>query len=119
MGTRANIIVKDRYIAIQLYLHLDGYPDGAAGVLESLKEALPFAWKLPRMEADDMAAAIVRAWKEEGGGDVYIDGTASLPDSLHDDINYYYIISPNEEKEKWEVKTYSREGLLLSTTFLG
>ena len=83
MSTRCNIIVKDNYRAIQLYRHSDGYPDTKDGVIATLPEALEFAWNLPRMEVADFAAAIVRAWKEENGGNIYIDGAANLPKSLH------------------------------------
>jgi len=103
MSTRANIVVADEEQHIQLYRHTDGYPDGRFGVLEALKKALPFAWELPRMEADDFAAAIVRAWKDKGGGNIYIDGQGY---NLHGDIEYLYIIRPNREKKCWTVKTY-------------
>ncbi len=39
-----------------VYKHHDGYPTGAA---EALANALPYAWKLPRYEADEFAAAFV------------------------------------------------------------
>jgi hypothetical protein len=75
MSTRCNLIVEDSYDRIQLYRHCGGYPDGAGGVLAALEQAIPFAWPLPRFEASDFAAAIVRAWKTEGGGNIYIDGS--------------------------------------------
>ena len=103
MSTRSNIIVKDERNKIQLYRHCDGYPEG---VIPDLKEALPFAWELPRMEADDMAAAIVRAWKQDGGN-VYIDGVADLPESLHGDIDYYYVIEPDKEAGRWSVECHA------------
>jgi len=53
MSIRANIVVVDEDQSVQLYRHMDGYPDSKFGVLETLKEALPYAWELPRMEADD------------------------------------------------------------------
>ena len=103
MSTRCNIVVKDDYDSIQLYRHSDGYPEGKSGVIFELKEALNFAWKLPRMEADEFAAAIIRAWKN-GSGNIYIDGTAKLPKSLHGDIDYYYIISP--DKTNWRIEVF-------------
>lgn len=113
MSTRANIIITDKHNSLQLYRHSDGYPES---VLTDLREVLPYAWELPRMEADDMAAAIVRAWKR-GPGNIYIDGTANLPDSLHPDIEYHYIISPDEKKRCWKVDTYQRD-TMVGTTYL-
>ena len=108
MSTRCNIIVKDQYREIQLYRHSDGYPDSEHGVIATLPGALQFAWELPRMEVDDFAAAIIRAWKEKGGGNIYIDGTANLPKSLHGDIEYYYIIEPDEKN--WKVSVFEYGG---------
>src|SRR6266436_8888976 len=71
MSTRSNIIVEDQYGRVQVYRHYDGYPEG---VIPELIKSLEFAWPLPRFEADDFAAAIVRAWKDEGGGNIRIDG---------------------------------------------
>ena len=104
MSTRCNIIVKDDYNSIQLYRHSDGYPESNFGVISDLKKALDYAWKLPRMEASDFAAAIVRAWKDNGGGNIYIDGIANLPESLHGDIDYYYILSPG--LGNWRVRVF-------------
>lgn len=124
MSTRANLIINDEHDTIQLYRHSDGYPEGKYGVLEELKKALPFAWPTPRMEATDFAAAIVRAWKESGGN-IHIDGIAELDitgrprgGTLHGDIDYFYVITPSKAAEKWEVKTYDRDGALLSATFI-
>ena len=108
MSTRCNIIVKDKFKAIQLYRHSDGYPDSKHGVVETLKKALPFSWKLPRMEAGDFAAAIIRAWKTHAGN-IYIDGSANMPESLHGDIEYLYIISPDENKGKWSLEVLHME----------
>jgi len=107
MSTRSNIIVKNNGYGddIQLYRHCDGYPDGKHGVINSLKLAADFAWKLPRMEADDFSAAIVRAWKDSGGN-VYIDGSANIPSSLHGDIEFYYVIEPNDKAGKWKVSVF-------------
>ena len=116
MSTRCNVIVEDNYNTIQLYRHSDGYPDGPYGVISDLPKALKYAWALPRMEADDFAAAIIRAWKE-GGGNIYIDGRADI--TLHGDIEYYYVITPNEEKENWQVKVFSYKDELLWEGMLG
>ncbi|MHC4266735.1 MAG: hypothetical protein ACYSUK_12520 [Planctomycetota bacterium] len=103
MSTRCNIVIKDQYNKIQLYRHCDGYPDSKHGIIANLPEALEFAWRLPRMEASDFAAAIVRAWKKVAGN-IYIDGTADLPKTLHGDIEYLYIIEP--DVNNWRVRCY-------------
>ena len=41
---------------VTVYKHHDGYPSGAAKAIEN---ALDYAWKLPRFEADEFAAAFV------------------------------------------------------------
>lgn len=67
MSTRATIQVSDIDGEHTLYRHHDGYPDTEHGVLATLRQALPFAWPLPRFEADEFAAAIVAAWKSNTG----------------------------------------------------
>jgi hypothetical protein len=91
MATRCNIIGEDNTDRIQLYRHWDGYPEA---VLPDLQKALPFAWNLPRFEATDFAAAIVRAWKEEGGGNIYIEGSAKGWAMINDSIEWIYLIKP-------------------------
>ena len=113
MSTRSIIVVKDDIHSIQLYRHCDGYPDGPHGVIADLAEATPFAWPLPRFEASDFAAAIVRAWKTSGGN-VYIEGTAEIPDTLHSDEAYLYIVTePTDSSDnRPEVKVYKASILL-------
>jgi len=91
MSTRSNVIVNDDYTSIQLYRHSDGYPDGKWGVLATLEQALEFAWPLPRFDASDFAAAIVRAWKESRGN-IYIDGTPEGWNLIHGDTEWVYVI---------------------------
>lgn len=92
MSTRSNVIVQDNYgDRIQLYRHSDGYPDGQHGVLATLAEATEYAWPLPRFEASDFAAAIVRAWKD-GGGKIYIDGSPESWELIHGDTEWVYAI---------------------------
>ena len=109
MSTRCNIIIKNTYgdnePGIQLYRHINGYPDGKCGVVAELERALEFAWELPRMEHDDFAAAIVRTWKKDGGN-IYIDGNADLPKSLHVDIEYYYVIEADNVQGLWQVSVH-------------
>lgn len=60
MSTRACYTFKDSSGSYHVYKHCDGYPKGAAN---SIMAALPFAWSLPRYEADEFAAAFVCANK--------------------------------------------------------
>lgn len=102
MSTRANIIIKDEINAIQIYKHYDGYP---SEILKGLNKALKYSWPLPRMEASEFAAAVVRSFKT-GAGDCRIDGTADFPHSLHGDIAFYYIVTPDKTKGTWRVEEY-------------
>ncbi len=88
MSTRCVITVKDEDGEFALYRHSDGYPDGEHGVLAGLTSALPYAWSLPRFEADDFAAAIVRAWKQNGGNIRLTSGK-----DAHGDIEYHYLVT--------------------------
>jgi hypothetical protein len=93
MSTRSVITVFDADSndnSYSIYRHCDGYPDSASGVLETLAKALPFAWALPRFEAEDFAAAIIRAWKQPGGGNIYL----TPGKQAHGDIEWYYEIRP-------------------------
>lgn len=112
MSTRCNVIVEDRYDRIQLYRHSDGYPEGPHGVVETLKEAIPFAWSLPRFEASDFSAAIVRAWKKYGGH-IYIDGSTSpsKPWALvHGDAEWVYIVKMEAEELRVHVYDWHKYG---------
>jgi hypothetical protein len=97
---------------IQLYRHCDGYPDSEHGVLATLKEAIHFCWQFPRFEASDFSAAIIRAWKKEGGGNIYIDGVADGDKYLHVDIEWLYVIRPPQGEsikprvEVWRPHSY-------------
>ena len=113
MSTRANIIIRDELNpkGIQLYRHGDGYPDTEHGVLATISQAFEYSWELPRMEADDFAASIIRAWKDKDDrGNITIDGSADFPESLHGDIAYYYIIEPDEDIGEWKVEAFKSGG---------
>ena len=103
MSTRSNIIVQDEYNRIQVYRHYDGYPEG---VMPELIKALEFAWPLPRFEADDFAAAIVRAWKDEGGGHIRIDGNPKAFEMVHGDTEYVYVIKFDKKRGEPYVEIY-------------
>ncbi len=69
MSTNALIefyeIDSDR--SFYVYQHWDGNPNGVA---HALADALPYAWPLPRFEADDFAAAFVAGNKPKKGGHI-------------------------------------------------
>jgi hypothetical protein len=103
MSTRSNIIVDDGYRRIQLYRHYDGFPDD---LLPDLEQALLYAWPWPRFEAADFAAAIVRAWKGEGGGNITVDGSPKDWELIHADVEWVYLIRPQGEKMKEGVQPF-------------
>lgn len=88
MSTRCVITVREADESYSIYKHSDGYPEG---VLPGLQDALAFAWNLPRYEAMDMGAAIVRALKDGGGG-VYL----TISRDAHGDLEYHYDISQHD-----------------------
>ena len=105
MSTRCTVTVRDEYSAFTIYRHSDGYPLTKHGVIETLGEALPYAWELPRFEAADFAAAIVAAWKKPGG---YIQGgyiylTTNRDD--HGDTDYHYEVTAKDGRVR--VTTYA------------
>lgn len=84
MSTRATISVLDSHEKFDIYKHHDGYPEW---VLPYIKEAIKFAWKLPRFEASDFAAALIRVMKTSGWS-VYLTTDATR----HADREYHYDI---------------------------
>lgn len=48
-----------------VYKHSDNYPHGKHGGLQAIANALPYAWKLPRFEADEFACAFIAAAKAD------------------------------------------------------
>ncbi len=92
MSTRAIVAVIDDSEKYFIYIHWDGRPEM---VLPLIEKATSFAWKFPRYEAGDFAAAIIRVMKE-WGWHIY------LAESLlkHLDVNYLYEVS----KVKWDLR---------------
>lgn len=89
MGTRATITVADDSDRFHIYQHYDGYPNGEHGMVRRLAMAPRMAWKLPRFEAMDFAAAVISVLKE-GGGTTYLTKDAGL----HSDRAFHYKITP-------------------------
>lgn len=89
MATRSVVLVKkEDGKKIQIYRHWDGYPDA---VLPDLQKIYPFAWALPRFEADEFSAAIVSAWKG-GEGNIRIYPEVEGYEGLPWDVEYIYEI---------------------------
>lgn len=92
MGTRATITVADDSDSFHIYQHYDGYPDGEHGLVRRLAMAPRMAWKLPRFEAMDFAAALISVLKE-GGGTTYLTKDADA----HSDRAFHYKITPLQD----------------------
>ncbi len=106
MSTRCVITVIDEHNSFSIYRHGDGYPDGDAGVIRTLEEGFKFAWELPRFEADDFAAALIRAWKIEGGGDIYF----TKGHEHHGDLAYRYEIRQDGANyNRLEIRVFQRD----------
>ncbi len=89
MATRATITVADKSDSFSIYQHYDGYPEGEHGLVRRLANAPRMAWKLPRFEAMDFAAAVISVLKE-AGGTTYLTKDANM----HSDRAYHYQITP-------------------------
>lgn len=102
MGTRALYTFKDGSDSVNVYKHWDGYPTGA---IQHIKAAIPFAWALPRFEANEFAAAFCAGNKPAtgpySGGDVRIMPSGT-PDKVASkfcaDIEYRYEITANDDE---------------------
>ena len=94
MSVDCTITVEDRENRVQIYRRHNGYPDGSHGVLATLSQAYHFAWSPPRFSAMDFAAALVRAWKPIGGGEIYIAGSTLEGKSVDVVACFDYIIRP-------------------------
>ena len=82
MGTRAVIQFCDQRSAYSVYKHWDGNP---SNIVRLVREALAYAWVLPRFEASEFACAFIRAAKD-AEGDVYLSKGADF----HGDLDYTY-----------------------------
>jgi hypothetical protein len=99
MATRSVFTFRDNLGSYSVYKHWDGYPEGAA---EFLTKSIGYAWKLPRYEASDFAAAFVSANKGSGGGDVYL----TTNHEAHGDIDYVYVVSSSDRNGQLIVRVY-------------
>jgi hypothetical protein len=88
MGTRCVITFQDSVNEFHVYKHWDGYPEGIA---ECLKKAKRRAWKFPRFEADEFAAAFIASNKPKEG-DVRLMGEGKIEKVAPSDIEYHYVV---------------------------
>lgn len=113
MSTRAVYTFIDDMGTHHVYKHHDGYPRGA---VEWITAALPYAWPLPRFEADDFAAAFVAANKEgvkPGDPPMYQGGGVRLTHGYdrHGDLEYRYEIRCVDGKLQIKVFDVPGEGI--------
>ncbi|VVC76011.1 hypothetical protein AQUSIP_13120 [Aquicella siphonis] len=106
--------------AYHVYKHFDGYPAGAAVFI---KNAIDYAWPLPRYEACEFAAAFIAANKQTRktleraypGGDVYL--TTHFND--HGDLDYRYEILMHNKKLRVEAFKWNYESESWDSIFIG
>jgi hypothetical protein len=97
MGTRCIIAFKDTRDTFYVYQHWDGDPDT---VKENVEKAKTFAWPLPRFEADEFAAAYIKANKD-GSGDIRV---GRAPEN-YGDLDFSYTVTLNKETDDLDIKT--------------
>lgn len=88
MGTRCVITFENDDGQFHVYKHWDGYPEGIA---ECLKKAKRRAWKLPRFEPDEFAAAFVAANKSKEG-DIRLMKEGNIKHVAPSDIEFHYVV---------------------------
>lgn len=113
MSTRAVYQFKEsgKYgDAFVVYKHHDGYPSGAATVIQA---ARGLSWQGGRFEADEAAASFVAAAKLRDGSTLSDANRAGAVRLLHgkdfkqapSDAAYFYVIT--QGKQDWEVECLS------------
>ena len=90
MSIRAMYTFTDEAESHNVYKHHDGYPVGGVA---AIREAIPFAWEVPRFEADEFAAAFVAANKGREGGEVRLMRSGVWKKVAPGDIEYRYVVS--------------------------
>ena len=108
MGTRATFIFEDDTEKYQVYSHWDGYPTEA---VNKIKDAMSFAWDLPRYEASDFAAAFIAGNKPKGGGSI----RAMNYGNKNDWAEYVYVISGSGDPISSHVFLTAYEGNSVET----
>lgn len=100
MGTRAVITFKDEDSTFCVYQHWDGDPET---ITENILAAQEYAWELPRFEADEFAAAYVRASKSGEGNIRFTKGA-----KYHGDLSYNYVVTAKDGK--LNIQAFKRNG---------
>lgn len=90
MGTRAIYTFKGFGESHHVYIHYDGYPEGAAGYFKNALESLK-VWTLPRYEPDEFAAGFVAANKSAAGNVRLAKSRTSACD-----VEYGYTVEPDK-----------------------
>ena len=91
MSTRGLYTFKDADGEYTVFKHWDNYPtsENGYGAYQFIKNALAYAWDLPRFEADEFAASFIAANKKAGGGDLrLLPADATNGDALGIEFHY-------------------------------
>jgi len=107
MSTRGVYTFRDEHQIVHIYKHSDNYPEGPHGGIAAIEKAKPFAWPLPRFEADEFAAAFVAAHKipavdmdspavSRGGFIRCFPAGVDNPWEFSSDAAYWYMVSQFE-----------------------
>jgi len=104
MSTNALIYVTDDEDTYAIYKHWNGHPQGVQPMIE---RALELAWKLPRFEANEFAAAFVAANKLIRG-DVRLVNPDQYENTFFD---YVYVIRHMEGSDKLNVTVGHNTGM--------
>jgi hypothetical protein len=105
MSTRACYTFLDTFSrgetrSFHVYKHHDGYPYAQchtgeeAGALVWIRNALIYAWELPRFEADEFAASFIVANKGNSGGVRLVH--TEHPWQFSGDSAYWYVVDKRE-----------------------
>ncbi len=104
MSTRACYTFLDTFSrgetrSFHVYKHHDGYPytgteSSEAGGLVWIRNALIYAWDLPRFEAEEFAASFIVANKGNSGGVRLIN--TEHPWQFSGDSEYWYVVDKRE-----------------------
>jgi hypothetical protein len=92
MSTRAIYTFKGFGDTYHVFKHHDGYPEGAA---DAIKNALLYAWEMPRYEPDEFAAAFIAGNKPFRGG-----VRVAKSRTQYSDVEFGYTIYPLEHKKQ-------------------
>lgn len=88
MGINAVVTFIDANNVCDVYVHGNAYPENINQMIENAKE---YAFKFPRFEASDFAAAFIAANKTKGGGNIYF-GDEDM------EVDYSYTVSVRQNK---------------------